>query len=68
MGKRPVNWPFHWKSQHIIGLHSNGMVDWLYDEMELGARVAMFLDSENNAPEIHFCGWGPFPPFPEDER
>lgn len=34
------------------------MVDWLCDEIELGERVAHFLDSENNAPEIHFLDWG----------
>lgn len=34
-----MNWPF--------GLHHAGMHDWLIDELELGARVAHFIDSEN---------------------
>lgn len=43
---------------YAIGLYGNGFIDWLYDEMELGKRVAAYLDSENNAPEIHFCDYG----------
>jgi hypothetical protein len=35
-----VDWPF--------GLYGAGMHDWLMDELELGTRVAHFLDSENN--------------------
>lgn len=35
-----MNWPF--------GLHHHGMHDWLMDEIELGARVALILDDENN--------------------
>jgi hypothetical protein len=31
-----------------LGLHANGMHDWLMDELELGARVAHFLDGENH--------------------
>lgn len=37
-----MNWPF--------GLHHAGMHDWLIDELELGARVAHFIDSENVFP------------------
>jgi hypothetical protein len=37
-----VNWPF--------GLYGAGMHDWLIDELELGARVAHFIDSENVFP------------------
>lgn len=40
------NWP--------CGLYSNEFIDFLYDEMELGIRVAHFLDSENNTPDVHF--------------
>lgn len=29
------------------GLYTKGMHDFIYDEMELGSRVAMFLDDEN---------------------
>ena len=36
---------------------SNGFVQVTLDALELGARVAYFLDSENNAPEYHFLGW-----------
>lgn len=62
--KKPVNWPFHHgDTSGVVGVHSHGMADWVMDEMELGARVAIFLDSENNAAEVHFMGWGPFPPF-----
>lgn len=64
--KKPVNWPFHWKTHHRLVTYSNGMADWIMDEIELGTRVAMFLDSENNATEVHFIGWGPFPPFCEE--
>lgn len=39
-------WPF--------GLYGPEFVDFLYDEMELGTRVAYFLDSENNTPDVHF--------------
>lgn len=39
------------------GLFGSGIVDYLYDEMELGERVAYCLDSENNMPEIHFLNW-----------
>lgn len=42
----------------MIFLYGSGFVDWLYDEMELGKRVAHYLDSENNTPELHFIeGW-----------
>jgi len=41
-----VSYPF--------GLYGSGFVDWLYDEMELGTRVAHFLDSENNTPDAYF--------------
>lgn len=37
-----MNWPF--------GLYGAGMHDWLMDELELGTRVAHFLDSENTEP------------------
>lgn len=40
-----------------IGLYGKGFVDFFYDEMELGTRVAHFLDSENNTPDVHFAGW-----------
>ena len=36
---------------------SSGFVRVTLDEMELGARVAYWLDSENNAPKYHFLGW-----------
>jgi hypothetical protein len=41
-----VNWPF--------GLYGAGMHDWLIDELELGTRVAHFLDSENTFPSRLF--------------
>ena len=31
-----------------IGLYGSGMVDFIYDEMELGWRVAKYLDEEWN--------------------
>lgn len=37
-----MDWPF--------GLYGAGMHDWLMDELELGTRVAHFLDSENIEP------------------
>jgi hypothetical protein len=37
-----MDWPF--------GLSGAGMHDWLIDELELGARVAHFIDSENVFP------------------
>jgi hypothetical protein len=33
-----MDWPF--------GLSGAGMHDWLIDELELGARVAHFIDSD----------------------
>lgn len=33
------------------GVYGHGMHDYIIDELEIGARAAMFLDSENN------CGW-----------
>jgi hypothetical protein len=41
-----VNWPF--------GLYGAGMHDWLIDELELGTRVAHFMDSENVFPSRLF--------------
>lgn len=32
-----------------FGLYGSGMHGWILDEMELGERVAHFLDDENNA-------------------
>lgn len=32
-----------------LGLYGSGMHDFILDELELGTRVAMGLDSENNA-------------------
>lgn len=37
-----MDWPF--------GLYGAGMHDWLIDELELGTRVAHFMDSENVEP------------------
>lgn len=34
-----------------VGLHHNGMHDFIMCELELGHRVALYDDSENN------CGW-----------
>lgn len=56
-GRQIINFKRNW------GLFGQGIVDYLYDEMEFGERVAYFLDSENNTPDIHFLGWDPFPPF-----
>lgn len=39
-----LNYPF--------GLYTNGMHDWILDELELGERVAHALDAEA-------CGFGP---------
>lgn len=38
-----------------LGLYGSGYTTWIQDELELGARVACFLDSENNTPDIHFA-------------
>lgn len=35
-----MDWPF--------GLYGAGMHDWLMDELELGTRVAHFMDTEQN--------------------
>lgn len=39
-----------WVGKGIGGLYGSGMHDFILDEMELGTRVAMALDSEA-------CGW-----------
>jgi len=36
---------------------SNGFHNVLMDAAELGARVAYWLDSENNVPEVHFLNF-----------
>lgn len=41
-------------ANEFIGLYPSGYTQWIHDEMELGERVAMALDSENNAYDIHF--------------
>lgn len=41
-----------------IGLYGSGFHDYMMDEFELGKRVAVYLDSENNAPECHFSDYG----------
>lgn len=38
-------------------LYSREFHDYIIDELELGKRVALCLDSENNIPELHFIGW-----------
>jgi hypothetical protein len=40
-----------------LGLYGKGFHQYMMDEVELGTRVARWLDSENNAPEVHFVGW-----------
>lgn len=41
-----------------LGLHGKGFPNYFADEMLLGKRVASYLDSENNVPELHFCEYG----------
>jgi hypothetical protein len=36
------------------GIFGNGMHQFLLDDMELGERVALALDSENSDPLMHF--------------
>jgi hypothetical protein len=38
-----------------MGIHGPQFIDWLYDEMELGARVAHELDSSQAwTPALHY--------------
>ncbi len=38
----------------MFGLHNNDFHQFMMDEIELGRRVAAWIDTENNDPLFHF--------------
>lgn len=51
-GDEPLFFTGEWPSTY-----SRGVTALVHDDLELGERVALYLDSENNASEVHFIGW-----------
>lgn len=41
-----------------FGLYGNGFPQLMLDEIELGKRVASWIDQENNDPLTHFVTYG----------
>lgn len=40
-----------------FGLYGSGMPSFILDEIELGTRVAMFLDDENNCERLYLLSY-----------